>query len=585
MQFGGTAAANIVPGFTEFITETRNQTFSRTQVEQRLVVRTYNLHVGGEQKIGGGVLDYNFNYSPSEGLELRTNTSPQVTGVGFRFDRGALLDDPAFATFVQISGRSITDPANMTFPNLGFTDDTKKERIYGGQANFRRPLAFATASYLKAGFRFRHQAPEVLAGPSTYNYVGPGGSQLGRFFDQSYTYQPTALRGTMPSVRWFHIPTVVDEWRTRPEYFRIDPVTTLRQQLVADRRASESVYAAYAMAGTEFGRLGILGGLRFEETRVEGTGTFQFISAQERARRAAWVGTVTEAENLRRTQAEYGNRVTNESKYRNVFPGVHFRYQIARGLQARLSYSAGIGRPNFGTIIPNDSANDQTQIVTTNNTALVPQRGDNYDLSLEYYLQPAGLVSVGVFQKDVSDFIFTRDLGTIGTGVNNGFNGEYVGYLLRSQVNGGSARMRGLEISLQHQFSNLPGLWRGFGMYANMTWLQPSGEYLSVATGHSGNVGLSYIGHGWTVRLHQNFAGRSVVRQAANPVTQRQDFGAKRVDLNVSYRITRNLSVYVDGINILSDPLDRPSYIYVPGRKRGTDTYNPEIKSGISGRF
>ncbi|MBM3866233.1 MAG: TonB-dependent receptor [Verrucomicrobia bacterium] len=585
MQFGGTAAANIVPGFTEFITETRNQTFSRTQVEQRLVVRTYNLHAGGEQKIGGGVLDYNFNYSPSKGLELRTNTSPQVTGVGFRFDRGALLDDPAFATFVQISGRSITDPANLTFPSLGFTDDTKKERIFGGQANFRRPLAFATASYLKAGFRFRHQAPEVLAGPSTYNYVGPGGAQLGRFFDQSYTYQPTALRGTMPSMRWFHIPTVVDEWQTRPEYFRIDPVTTLRQQLVADRRASESVYAAYAMAGTEFGPLGILGGLRFEETRVEGTGTFQFISAQERARRAAWVGTVTEAENLRRTQAEYGNRISNESKYRNIFPGLHFRYEIARGLQARLSYSAGIGRPNFGTIIPNDSANDQTQVVTTNNTALVPQRGNNYDLSLEYYLRPAGLVAVGVFQKDVSDFIFTRDLGTIGTGVNNGFNGEYVGYLLRSQVNGGSARMRGLEVSLQHQFSNLTGLWRGFGLYANMTWLKPSGEYLSVATGYFGNVGLSYIDHGWTVRLHQNFAGRSIVRQPANPVTQRQDFGAKRVDLNVSYRITSNLSVYVDGINILSDPLDRPSYIYVPGRKRGTDTYNPEIKSGIIGRF
>ncbi|MBM3854369.1 MAG: TonB-dependent receptor [Verrucomicrobia bacterium] len=176
----------------------------------------------------------------------------------------------------------------------------------------------------------------------------------------------------MPEVRWFHIPTVVHEWQTKPEYFTIDRVTTLRQQLVADRLASESVYAAYAMAGAEFGRLGVLGGVRIEETRVDGTGTFQFISAAERARRAAWVGPVTEAEDLRRTQAEYGNRITNESKYRNVFPGLHLRYEIARWLQARLSYSAGIGRPNFGTIIPNDSVNDQTQIVTANNTSLQP---------------------------------------------------------------------------------------------------------------------------------------------------------------------------------------------------------------------
>ena len=97
---------------------------------------------------------------------------------------------------------------------------------------------------------------------------------------------------------------------------------------------------------------------------------------------------------------------------------------------------------------------EQTQVVTVNNTGLKPQMGDNYDVSLEYYLKPAGLLSIGAFQKDVSDFVFAQDVGTIGTGVNNGFNGQYAGYLLRSQTNGGSARMRGLEVSLQHQFSN-----------------------------------------------------------------------------------------------------------------------------------
>ena len=585
MQFGGTAAANILPGFTEFITQTRNQTFTRNQVERKRGTKTYNLHFGGEQKIAGGVLDYNFNYSPSEGYEERTITSPQVKGVGFRYDQAPLLDKHGLATFVQISGKSISDPASMVFPNLQLTDVRKAETVFGGQANFRKPLAFGTSSFVKTGFRFRYQAPEALSNPLTYSYVGPGGAQLGRFFDQSYTYQPRALRGTMPTVSWFDLPTVVNELQTRPEYFKIDQATTLRQRLVEDRRASESVHAAYAMAGTEFGRLGILGGVRFEETRVEGTGTFQFISPEERARRASWLGPVTDAEKLRRTQAEYGNRVTNESKYRNVFPGLHFRYDVTPDLLARLSYSAGIGRPNFGTIIPNDSANDQSQIVTANNTALEPQSGDNYDFSLEYYLRPAGLISVGVFQKDVSDFIFTTDVGTIGTGVDNGFNGEYVGYLLRSQANGGSARMRGLEASLQHQFSNLSGFWRGLGVYANYTWLKPSGEYLSVATGDFGNVGLSYIDHGWTVRLHQNFEGRRVITRTANPLTQRQELSRRRVDLSVSKRITRHLTVYADAINIFGDSLDGEGYFYIPSRNRGADTFSPEIKAGISGRF
>jgi TonB-dependent receptor len=386
-------------------------------------------------------------------------------------------------------------------------------------------------------------------------------------------------------VRFFHIPTLVYEWQTKPEYFTINKVNTLRQRLVADRRASEAVFAAYVMGHTQLGRLGILAGLRAEETRIDGSGTFQSISAAEKARRAAWVGTVTEEENLRRTQAEYGNRVDKEARYRNVFPGLHLRYDLGKGLQARASYSTGIGRPSFNTIIPNDSVNDTTQIVTSNNTGLKPQRGNSFDLSLEYYLNPAGLVSLGLFQKNVRDFIYTTDVGTIGPGVDNGFNGEYVGYLLRTQINGSSARMRGLELNFQQQFTNLPGFWRGFGLYANCTWLQTAGNYESQAVPHSGNVGISYIDYGWTVRVQENFTGRSVAGLSATPATQLHNYGKKKVDLNVSYRITRKLTVFADVINVFGDSVGGNPFYYIPGRKRGADKFNPEVKAGLSGRF
>jgi TonB-dependent receptor len=325
--------------------------------------------------------------------------------------------------------------------------------------------------------------------------------------------------------------------------------------------------------------------VRVEETRVEGSGTFQFVSAEEKARRAAWVGPVTEEENLRRTQAEFGNRVDKSARYRNVFPGLHFRYDFGHGLQGRASYSTGIGRPSFNTIIPNDSVNETTLTVTSNNTGLKPQQGRSFDLSLEYYLNPAGLVSIGVFQKNVRDFIYTTNVGTIEPGLENGFNGEYVGYLLRTQINGSSARMRGLELNFQQQFTNLPGFWRGFGLYANCTWLQTAGNYESLAVPHSGNVGLSYIDHGWTIRVQENFVGRSVAGASATPETQQHNYGKRKLDLNVSYRIHRSLTLFADVINALNDPIGGNPFIYIPGRKRGADKFSAEVKAGLSGRF
>ena len=592
--FSGASASTILPGWTEFVVDTRNQTYGMQQLDRWRGAKTMNLRFGGEQKFSGATLDYDFNFAPSKGYEKRTNLTPQVVGVGFRFDRRPLMDDPAAATFQQINGPDITNPANMTFGALSFTDDQKEDRMFGGQANLRKDLTVQTQTYLQTGFRFRNQMPRLVSRPVAYAYVGPAGAQLARFIDRYYTYQPAALRGSMPSVRFFHVPTVVNEWQTKPEYFTTNEATTLRQRLVADRNASESVYAAYVSGHTKLDALSILAGVRVEETRVDGTGTFQAVSTVEKTRRAAWVGPVTLEENLRRTQAEYGNRVTNTARYQNVFPGLHFRYEFRRGLQARASYSTGIGRPSFDTIIPNNSASDTNQTVTVNNTSLKPQRSDNFDFSLEYYVNPAGVVSAGVFQKKIRDFIFAADKGVVGPGLENGFNGEYAGYLLRSQSNGGSALIRGLELNYQQQFSNLPGFWRGFGFFANATWLQTRGDYGTAGVSvtevvgfvpRSGNWGLTYIDYGWTLRVQENFTGRALNAVNANRALQLYDYGKRKVDVSVSYRINPKFTVFVDVINVLGDELGLSPYVYIPGRARGADRFSPEVKAGISARF
>jgi len=596
-NFTGVTAATVLPGYTEFITDTRNITYTANHINRERDTNTYNFQVGGESTLVGFKIDYNFNFSPADGSETLATIAPTVAGVGMRFDRSKLRSDYGSTTFTQISGPDIANPANLRLNAFSISDVSNEDRFFGGQVNVRKPFDLPVPAYIQTGLRFRSQDPTLTNRPITYNYVGPTGAAMARLVDTEYVYQPAVLRGTMPSVRFFGLPAVRSEMETNPANFRIDNVTTLRSALMNDRQASESVYAAYVMGGVTLGRLQILSGLRFEETRVEGSGTFQFISAVEKARRAAWVGPVTETETLRRTQAEYGNRVTNRSEYRNVFPGIHFRYLWSRQWQARLSYSAGIGRPAFSTIIPNNSVNDTSLVVTTNNTGLKPQTGDNFDASLEYYFEPSGLLSVSVFLKEIKGFIYTAGGATIPTGADNGFGGEYAGYLLNTQYNGGSARVRGIEANYQQQFTNLPGFWQGFGIFANGTWLDTVGNYDSAPgvtnsgrevpgfTPFTANLGVSYIRTPWTIRIKENFKGRAMLNRNANPLQNQYNYGRKFIDVNLGYSITPRYSLYVDVINVFGDSLSGGNFVYIVGRPRGPDRFNAEIKAGVTGRF
>jgi Na+-driven multidrug efflux pump len=66
--------------------------------------------------------------------------------------------------------------------------------------------------------------------------------------------------------------------------------------------------AAYLMGNLRLGPVSVLTGARIEETEVWGEGGVNYISPEEAARRAAWVGAVTPAEAERRVIAQYGGR-------------------------------------------------------------------------------------------------------------------------------------------------------------------------------------------------------------------------------------------------------------------------------------
>jgi outer membrane receptor protein involved in Fe transport len=119
-----------------------------------------------------------------------------------------------------------------------------------------------------------------------------------------------------------------------------------------------------------------------------------------------------------------------------VLPGIHFKYEPLNGLLLRSSYTISIGRPNFGSIFPNTTIDYTNETVNQGNSGLKAQTSDNFDVSIEYYFEPVGLVSASFFLKEISNFIYNAGT-TIPQGDNNGFDGLYGGWTLRSAANGG----------------------------------------------------------------------------------------------------------------------------------------------------
>src|SRR5690606_669694 len=140
-------------------------------------------------------------------------------------------------------------------------------------------------------------------------------------------------------------------------------------------------------------------------------------------------------------------RMQAKGQYRNVFPSVHFKYSPRGNLVMRASYSNGIGRPPYGSIIPLNNANHEAETLTINNPALKPQYSDNFDVTAEYYFEPVGMVSAGVFLKELSSFIYQDRSQRVGYGADNGFGGLYENYEIITSSNGGAARYRGVELA------------------------------------------------------------------------------------------------------------------------------------------
>jgi TonB-dependent receptor len=607
-----TGTGGIIPGYTDRFTAIRpvpSSTVNLSSRNQYKDGKTVTIQIGGVHRYRKLDLDYDTYKSDS-----KTNYAGQrlldytASGIGFTIDT---RDRWEFPIVTQTDGPDITKLSSYTANNYSIARNVGWDGYRGAALNLKKQFETVVPTYIKTGVRWREQTRRNEMHPWSGSYVGPdrvmgvnpatginddnlaqfGQAPPGRFHNDYIKYPALPF----PAYPGRGNNLIDDAIANTPQYFLQNIAANIQSELTGNTRFKEDVRAYYVMGNVALGRLSILGGVRVESTKTRAEGALQAISPEEKARRAAITGTLTDDEIRRRNIAEFSGRQIRTGEYRDVLPGLHFKYSPIPSIVTRASYATNIGRPSIGTLVPRTSVNYDTQTVSSSNPSLKPQTSNNFDVTAEYYFEPSGVLSAGVFLKEIKRFIYNGPATVIGTGPDNGFDGEYAGYTFSTQYNGGFAKVKGLELNYSQQFTFLPGFWSGFGAFANVTVMRAEGNYgagsaISLAPNpkvagfnpRTGNAGISYIKGKVSVRVQVNHRGQYLTSYNTN--ASRMVYAMKRtaVDLKTVYYISKQYNVYLDVNNVLMEP-DRGTII--GGRPGAYQVLTPQFYFGINARL
>ena len=589
------ATTSIVPGFTSRVTTVRPVATSTIDVimtgPNNFFNRLRRVDLGAEHNWGPLQLEYNARYTQThinigngEGAVL-TN---RITGAGWILDR---TESDLYPKFIQNGGPDFTNPANYRPIANGLSNHNDKQihEVTEARADLRYTLPVKIPVTVKTGVHWREQHVGVRSAARRWSYTGTG----------PLPHDPNIV--TMDESKTHrNIPQWEASWFIRarevidPTLWREDLYFRETTKYSAYRDVVETVTAPYVMAqgklGREgwLGRTGFLGGVRWEKTENEADGWVRARALSTPAQQTADpVGSATR---------DYANnRRFLDGEYTKSFPSIHAWHDWTKNLKTRVSWSTSFGRPPFGNLAPAETPNENNRTVTISNPSLLPQTATNWDATLEYYFEPVGNFTVGWFHKDIKDYIVSGiDSGTIGTGADNGFNGEYPGWTILTTANAGNAVVQGWEFSYQQQFTFLPGILKGLSGLVNYTVLDTHGDYGgtgSRGTGQvagfvprTGNASLTWRYRGFSARLLVNYASTFLQAYNANSAARNlYRLERKLINLGFSYQLRPNLNLTVDIDNLTNVPQkryrgfeDQIEYFNYPGTG---------ITFGISGRF
>lgn len=339
--------------------------------------------------------------------------------------------------------------------------------------------------------------------------------------------------------------------------FEINSLDTTIESSGASYESSEDIFAAYAMLDLDINHWNIIFGLRYEDTQFTTSGNRVELIVDE----------VADIEEVVVTAWDVGK------DYDHLLPSLNVRYDFSEKLLARFAYTQTIARPSFEDsaafqLITNETEEDDGEIETkveaeVGNPALDPYESQNIDLSIEYYPGHIGVMSAGLFHKDIDNFIVLSEVQD---------NGQWDGFdEVIQAINGGSASITGIELAWAKTFQN------GFLINANATFTDSDDELPNQAD-TVGNLALGYENDQISARL--TWSHKSESYQFDDQDAPVFEDAHNQIDLNVKYYFSDNMHLYINGVNLNDEPL----YLYHGSRRYAYqyETYGRTYEIGFS---
>jgi len=482
-----------------------------------------SISFGGENTIGESmVVDYRLMYNKSSEETINQLTS------------GFLQEDIEYLTNVSpdhIDPNNIQAvPLNESAAELWF-DETEDHTKIGEDEDIVGALNFTKGFYKNAG----------------YSGLWKFGAKA-RFKNKVQDYETFDLE----SEDDFNMLSVISDWDSETPFFNgiygdqivpfFDPSIirdlwasgffegekNLEEDLV-DYDISEDTLAAYVLGEFILGaNTSLMGGVRVENTKNEYL-AYEWLDGDETV-----------------------SPVTGDKSYTEWLPQFHLVYKTGEDSQLRAAVTRSLARPNFEDMAPWIYVNDEDFEIEMGNADLDVTTAWNLDLMWEKYLQPVGILSAGVFYKDLSDYIYLFQVDEV-------IDGE--DYEVTQPRNGDKGTLYGLELAFQNQFTNWSGFWGGFGIYGNYTYVESDANYpdrestsLPGQSKNIGNLALVYEKYGVTTRLSYNYNGKKLLEVGGDLDEDIWVDDHSQLDFLFRVQVAKRWAIIFEAINITDEP-------------------------------
>ncbi len=566
-----------------------------------------------------------------------SNSATELVGEVERLLIGGIQkqDAPTVLKGYRIDGRLIDvfDLTNYTVRTVTTNPKDARDEFKTGQFNIKRNLnMFPFYAMLKSGGEIREQYREIVQQRAFLEYNPTDGrpNQAIDFLDVPYSTKKQAWgMPHMPTPSPYLLYQAYLEDLQRPEgsrFFTLPPgreKDALESNYRNNGSFSEKVTAFYVQLDAKFfnNRLSIATGFRYEMTEDRGKGSYmpnykildpnnpdRYLTDEELEDGDYDVQMV----DFIKKNWKF-NGVHTYRTYGDIYPSFHANFNITGNMIARFAYSMTLGRPDLKNIMPNnikyeteidEEMNEPYTIVKCNNPALKPYEANNYDLSLEYYLQNGGMLSGAVFYKSISGFFGQeRVQGTTAmlrqVGAPPGLNNP----ILIMPINlDDMTTVQGAEVAMRMPLSFIPGIGRYVNVFANATMLDMRANYRANFGGfieQTANWGINIITPRLVLRLNWNYRGRQKTDAQEGTAYQDEDsldfqgyyeYVAPRLmmDMNLEYKLNKYINFFMNARNLTNERLVLERYNDLSpdyAKTYRAMEYGVQITAGIKGSF